>query len=218
MLSMIKKYCNKTLKNKFVAKNVYVITSSIACGKSTFLKFAKQNGIFCISADEISSKVFCYKSKQIAKKLKISSSYFKTLNLKEKKQIVADIIFKDKKAKKKLEKIMHSKIKKEIINKIKNSKHKIIFVEIPLYFENRNYNFLLNKIVIYCPYDLSLKRLVNRNNLSFDEAKLRLNSQINIEEKIKFATFLIKNDDNLEDFKENSFKLIEKIKEKHGIS
>lgn len=59
---------------------------------------------------------------------------------------------------------------------------------------------------------------MSRNNLSLEEAKLRLNSQLNIEEKIKYATYLIKNDDNLEDFKENSLKLIKNLKEKHGIS
>lgn len=206
------------IKKDLKLKNVYVVTSSIACGKSTFLNYARKNGIFCINADEISNIVFRYKSKQIAKKLKICNSDFKFLSLKDKKKLVASIVFKDKILKKKLEKIMHSKIKKEIIKKIKNSKEKIIFVEIPLYFENRNYNFLLNKIVIYCPYDLSLKRLMSRNNLSLDEAKLRLNSQLNIEEKIKYATYLIKNDDNLEDFKENSLKLIKNLKEKHGIS
>lgn len=209
----------KNKRKKLISfKNVYVITSSIACGKSTFLELARKNCITCINADEISNNVFCYKSKQIAKKLKICNSDFKFFSLKDKKKLVASIIFKDKIAKKKLEKIMHSKIKKEIVKKIKNSKHKIIFVEIPLYFENRNYNFLLNKIVIYCPYELSLQRLMSRNNLSLDEAKLRLNSQLNIEEKIKYATYLIKNDGNLEDFKENSLKLIKKLKEKHGIS
>lgn len=206
------------IKKDLKLKNVYVVTSSIACGKSTFLNFARKNGIFCINADEISNIVFRYKSKQIAKKLKICNSGFKFLSLKDKKKLVASIVFKDKILKKKLEKIMHSKIKKEIIKKIKNSKEKIIFVEIPLYFENKNYNFLLNKIVIYCSYGLSLKRLMSRNNLSLEEAKLRLNSQLSIEEKIKHATYLIKNDDNLEDFKENSLKLIKILKEKHGIS
>lgn len=204
------------IKKHLFFKNIYVITSSIACGKSTFLNIAKENEIFCISADEISSKVFCYKWKQIRKKLNISNSYFKFL--KEKKQAVANVIFNDKTAKKKLEKIMHSKIKKEILKKIKKNKNKIIFVEIPLFFENSNYNFLLNKIVIYCPYELSLTRLMNRNNLTEFEAKLRLNSQLHIDKKIKFASYLIKNDGNLEDFKDNSLKLIQKLKEKHGIS
>ncbi|MBT0877913.1 dephospho-CoA kinase, partial [Campylobacter sp. 2018MI01] len=86
------------------------------------------------------------------------------------------------------------------------------------FFENSNYNFLLNKIVIYCPYELSLTRLMNRNNLTEFEAKLRLNSQLHIDKKIKFASYLIKNDGNLEDFKDNSLKLIQKLKEKHGIS
>ncbi|MBT0880301.1 dephospho-CoA kinase [Campylobacter sp. 2018MI27] len=131
---------------------------------------------------------------------------------------MANVIFNDKTAKKKLEKIMHSKIKKEILKKIKQNKNKIIFVEIPLFFENSNYNFLLNKIVIYCSYELSLTRLMNRNNLTEFEAKLRLNSQLHIDKKIKFANYLIKNDGNLEDFKDNSLKLIQKLKEKHGIS
>lgn len=218
---MIKKVkINKKFKtlNPLKYKKSYVITSSIACGKTTFLKIAKKNDIKCLSADEISSMIFRKKSKKIKKKLKIKCKNFNFLSLKEQKNIVASIIFSNKLAKKRLEILMHKRIKKEIIHEINSYQNKLIFIEIPLFFENLNYNFLLNKIVIYCPYEISLKRLMNRNNLSLDEAKLRLDSQINIEKKLKFATITLKNDGNLDEFKDNSLKLIQKLKDKYAFS
>ncbi len=53
-------------------------------------------------------------------------------------------------------------------------------------------------IVVSCPIDIQLTRLMKRNSLTRDEAMARISSQIPTEEKIKFADFVIDSSDTIE--------------------
>lgn len=68
---------------------------------------------------------------------------------------------------------------------ILDKENKAFFVEIPLFFESGAYENLGKVIVIYTPKELSLKRIMQRDKLSLEAAKARLDSQIDIEEKLK---------------------------------
>ena len=70
-------------------------------------------------------------------------------------------------------------------------------MDIPLYFETENYNEFKNVVVVYTPYEIQLQRLIQRNNLSQEEAKKLINLQLPIEEKKQKATFVIDNSKNL---------------------
>lgn len=201
----------KAYKKRYDFKRVFVVTSSVATGKSEFLKLAKNANIYTINADFIAHKIFVKKIKKIKNKFKLN-----IFNVKELKKEVAKIIFSNKKYKKILEKIMHKRIKKDIFKEIKNNKSKIIFVEIPLFFENLNYTKILNKIVIYTDLNTQLSRLMKRNNISKDLALKMINSQISTSYKVKYATFKINNFD-YDEFKKESLKIIKQIKENNGV-
>lgn len=201
----------KVCKKKYEFKKVFVVTSSIAVGKSEFLKLAKKANIYTISADLIAHKIFVKKIKKIKNKFQLKIS-----NIKEIKKTIAKIIFSNKNHKKILEKIMHKRIKKDIFIEIKNNKNKIIFVEIPLFFENLNYTKILNKIVIYTDLNTQLTRLMKRNNINKDLALKMINSQIATSYKIKYATYKINNFD-YDVFKKEALKIITQIKESNGV-
>ncbi|EOH7383152.1 dephospho-CoA kinase, partial [Campylobacter jejuni] len=88
---------------------------------------------------------------------------------------------------------------------------KAFFVEIPLFFESGAYENLGKVIVIYTPKELSLKRIMQRDKLSLEAAKVRLDSQIDIEEKLKKADFIIKNTNSYVDFRQECVKVIQEI-------
>ena len=46
-------------------------------------------------------------------------------------------------------------------------------------------------IVVYCPQDAQIDRLMRRNGLTRDQAVHRINAQMPVEQKKKFADFLI---------------------------
>ena len=170
-------------------KRVFFVTGCVASGKSTFMQIAKNSGFECISADEIAHQILALNSAKIAEFLG-NSSFLEKGQINRKK--LGKLVFNDNALRKKLENFMHPKIRFNIMEKI-NKAQGVIFVELPLFFETKNYENLGEVIVIYAPKELCLKRLMKRNNLNEIEALKRLNAQIDIEEKRKLADIIIEN-------------------------
>ncbi|TKX31482.1 dephospho-CoA kinase [Campylobacter estrildidarum] len=197
-------------------KNAFFVTASIACGKSTFIQIANSMGFKSISADEIAHEILDQYSLELAQIF----SKFNTKNqklLKEDKKIdrkiLGSIIFNDQEAKKILEDFTHPKIRMQILEQMQilEKENKPYFVEIPLFFESKAYENLGKVILIYSPKELSLQRLIKRDNLSLEAAKKRLYSQIDIEEKVKKADLVIKNTGSYADFEKKCIQMLQKI-------
>ena len=181
--------------------NAYVITGSIASGKSTVVNLLKERGFSVIDADVIAheqleickGEIVCEFGEQILDEAgKI-----------DRKKLGA-IVFNDPKKLKNLEQILHPKIKAEIFFKALQLERleRVYFVDIPLFFEKKErYSEFKNVAVIYAPKELLLSRLMSRNALSLEDAKARVELQIDIEQKREMAKFVIDNSgdrDNLE--------------------
>ena len=166
------------------------ITGSVASGKSTASNYLSLKRGPLFSADDAVKKLYRNKNfkKLISEKLKI-----KNVNIKEniKKKIVLS-----KKSFKKLEKIIHPLVRKQMKKFIsKNSKKKILFFEIPLLIEsNLMSNFDLI-IFIKANKRIRLKRyLLKGGNKRIFEI---LNSkQLSDKKKIKFCDHVVTNEKN----------------------
>ncbi|EAI4449451.1 dephospho-CoA kinase [Campylobacter lari] len=183
-------------------QNAYFVTSSIAGGKSSFIKIVQNLGFDTLSADVIAHELLNENANSIAK-LFDNNDLIIAGKIDRKKLGV--IVFNDLNAKKKLEGFLHPKIKEEILQKalILDKKNKAFFIELPLFFENNHYQDLGKSILIYAPKEILLKRLIQRDNLDENEALKRINLQLDIEEKLKKADFVIKNISSYEKFEEN---------------
>lgn len=108
------------------------------------------------------------------------------------------IIFSNENNKLKLESLLHPLIKDEIEKeaKICEEQNKIYFVDIPLFFEKMHYP-ISKSVVIYTPKELQIQRLQSRDNISKEEAILKISNQMDIEKKKSKATFIIDNSKDL---------------------
>ncbi|HEC1755488.1 TPA: dephospho-CoA kinase [Campylobacter lari] len=183
-------------------QNAYFVTSSIAGGKSSFIKIVQNLGFDTLSADVIAHELLNENANSIAK-LFDNDDLLIAGKIDRKK--LGAIVFNNLNAKKKLEDFLHPKIKEEILQKalILDKKNKAFFIELPLFFENNHYQDLGKSILIYAPKEILLKRLMQRDNLDENEALKRINLQLDIEEKLKKADFVIKNISSYEKFEEN---------------
>jgi dephospho-CoA kinase len=168
-----------------------VITGSIGCGKSSVCDILKTKGYTVIDADVISKAILkenCSKIGEI-----FGAEYIKNNEIDTKK--LGKLVFENKEAKSKLEELMHPKIKKQIFAEIERieKEDKIYFLDIPLFFESKNYAELSPIAVVYVPKELQLQRVIARDGLSKNDAINRINSQIDIEAKKKAADFVIDN-------------------------
>ncbi|MCR8678643.1 MULTISPECIES: dephospho-CoA kinase [Campylobacter] len=173
-------------------KNAIVITGVIGSGKSTVVNLLRVYGFSIIDADEIAHKVLDESSSIIASKF---GSEFVSDNRVDRKSL-GKLIFSDSKAKKELENILHDRIKEQIFSKANNleSSNYPYFIDLPLYFEKSPvYDEFQSVCVVYAPRQICIERIVSRNNLTLKEAKERINQQISIDKKLKFATYVIDN-------------------------
>ncbi len=173
----------------------YILTGSIATGKSSVSKLLKSLGFEIVDADKIAKELI--NPSEIEKLF--GEEYIKDGEVDRKR--LGALIFSDSKKRALLESYLHPLIREEIskrVNRLKEEGGEYI-LDIPLFFESgEGYDKDEGVIVVYAPYKLQLSRLMKRDGLSEEEAKARIESQIDIEKKKKSADFVI---DNSKDFK-----------------
>lgn len=126
---------------------------------------------------------------------------------------LGELVFKNPAELAKLEALLHPKITAEILSQARalEAKEKIFFVDIPLFFEGKRYEFFDKVAVVYAPKDTLIARVMKRNALSYDAAKRRVELQTDIEQKRAMADFVIDNSGDLEYLKEQTREFLEKI-------
>ncbi|WP_103583499.1 dephospho-CoA kinase [Campylobacter concisus] len=191
--------------------NAYVITGSIASGKSTAINLLKERGFSVIDAD-----VIAHEQLEICKCEIVEFFGEQILDEAGKidRQKLGVIVFKDPKKLKILEQILHPKIKEEILSRAAKLEclGQVYFVDIPLFFEKEDhYAEFKNVAVIYAPKELLLSRLMNRNGLNLEDAKARVELQMDIEQKRKKTNFIIDNSGDKENLEQELEKFLRQI-------
>ena len=191
--------------------NAYVITGSIASGKSTVVNLLKERGFSVIDADLIAHEQLEICKREIV--CEFGEQILDEAGKIERKKLGA-IVFRKPKKLKNLEQILHPKIKAEILSQASQLERlgQVYFVDIPLFFEKKErYAEFKNVAVIYAPKELLLSRLMNRNALNLEAAKARVELQMDTEQKRKMAKFVIDNSSDMESLKLELEKFLKQI-------
>ncbi len=166
------------------------ITGGIATGKSTVAKIVKDKGYVVLDADEIGHEVLKEEKMKflIAKKFGLSFDANGEINRKK----LGKIVFSDREKLERLNAILHPRMVEVILEKIRSfSNEKEIFVEAAVLFEMKLNEYMDYVIVTDCPDELRVKRLMNRDHISEEEAIARIKSQLSREEFLKRADYVI---------------------------
>ena len=196
-------------------KHAVVITGSIGSGKSAVCELLADRGFEIIDADKISHCVLDRYAAQVAEIFGVQYVVQKDARVKfdasrdeenltdscafvDRKKL-GELVFKDPAELAKLEALLHPKITAEILSQAQalEAKGKIYFVDIPLFFEGKRYEFFDKAAVVYASKDTLISRVMKRNGLSYDAAKHRVELQTDIEQKRAMADFVIDNGGDL---------------------
>ena len=196
--------------------NAIAITGGIATGKSTACNILRLYGYSIIDMDKIShevleesvgevvgvfgSEILMDSAKNVESAMDCAKNAESAMDSSPKinRKKLGAIVFNDKAKLATLEAILHPKIRAEVAKKAQHLEAQNItyFIDIPIFFElkvrGEGYE-IPRTLLIYAPRESQLARMQKRDNLSADEAQMRLSNQIDIEQKRQMADFVIEN-------------------------
>ena len=116
------------------------------------------------------------------------------------RQKLREIVFQDKTALQKINRIMHPKVREKFEDvRSRTLKEEIVFFDIPLLFE-AHFEDLCEKIILVCAErEVQIRRVIQRDNSSRELAEKIINSQAKEEEKRKKSDYIIENNGTVEE-------------------
>jgi dephospho-CoA kinase len=190
------------------------LTGGIASGKSTVAKILERLGAAVINADALSREVV-EPGKDAWKEI-IDAFGAGVLQPDQTldRQKLRTVIFNDSDGRKKLEAIIHPRVRALAEEKIREravAGYSIIVYEVPLLFEGNLHEWLRPVILVACDVDTQRARLQERDRLTQTEAQKHIDAQMSLEEKRRLADYVIENDSSLADLEQQVRAVVEKI-------
>jgi dephospho-CoA kinase len=182
-----------------MTKNLIGLTGGIATGKSTVANYLATTynlpildaDIYARDAVSVGSPILSQIAEKYGTEIILSDG-----NLNRSK--LGEIIFHQPEERYWVERVIHPYVRSCFAKAINESSANTLILVIPLLFE-ANLENLVNQIwVVSCSPQQQQQRLIERNNLTAEQAAARINSQLPIAEKIALADVVLDNSGNLE--------------------
>ena len=165
------------------------ITGSFGTGKTTVANMFSKYGFKVINADKLYHGIY-NKNNSLKNRIK---NEFGTTN----RNALKKIVFNDHNKLKKLNKLTHPIIINEIKNKIndflKNNEKVNIVIDAPLLIEAKMQGMVDKIVAVNCNEKIQIKRLLKKGRHTKEEIKNIIKSQMPVEEKLKYADFVVDN-------------------------
>ncbi|NLM43117.1 MAG: dephospho-CoA kinase [Clostridiales bacterium] len=190
------------------------LTGGIASGKSTVSSILKKLGAYIIDVDKVGrdvvekgekayNEIVCFFGKKILQ-------HDDQIN----RKVLGNIVFSDSKQLQKLNSITHPHIierVKEIISKCKTDGKNVIVVDAAILIEMGLHSLCDTVWLISVDKETQLKRLMERDNYTYEEAMNRIMAQTSDKKKSVYADVVIDNTGTLEELENKVLELWNKI-------
>lgn len=196
------------------AVSILGLTGNLASGKSTVLKLLRKKGALIFDADKRIHRYYKQKRGPVYKKIAVMfPQVIKGGQIQRKK--LADIVFSDKSALKKLEAIIHPLIIKDMLRweAKRKDKRRVYIAEVPLLFEKKLDHYFKAIILVITKRQILIPRIIKKYHLSKNQVLKRLSLYTPLKEKIKRADFVINNNSGFKKLEKEVDLLWKKLKE-----
>ena len=187
------------------------LTGGIASGKSTVSELLSVFGFKVVDADKAAREAVKKGSKGLAQVREVFGDEAIYENGEMNRRYMGDLVFNHPEKRLELNAIIHP-IVRDIMEEEKQEYLKQgynVIMDIPLLFENELENTVDEVWVVYTSESIQMDRLMQRNNLSLEDAKARVYSQISIDKKSRMADHVIDNLGDKLELKQNLERLLE---------
>ena len=194
---------------------IVAVTGGMGCGQSTVASFFKKFGAKVISADDVARDLVDH-DREIRKLIQedLGKQYF-FRNGRVNRRLLGEAVFADERKLHILNRIVHPRLVEKLIDEIESArdtgKFRVIVIDAALVYEIRMENMFDSIVVVSANYRNRAERIKARDKLSDAEIKNRINRQIPVPEKSRWADFTIQNNQSLEELEKRSYSVFRKL-------
>lgn len=190
------------------------LTGSIGSGKSTVAKLLTGRGFPVVDADYFAKQALSPGSTAESQVLAAFGKPVQNNTGQLDRRLLAGIVFSDPEKLKMLEAIIHPLVQamtRSRRTELERAGHSIAFYDVPLLFEKKMEPQFDAIVVVYAGLEICIRRVMARSSLRRDDIESRIRSQMAIEEKIKRAHWVVRNEGTESDLEKAVDSLIQDI-------
>jgi dephospho-CoA kinase len=196
------------------------LTGGIGSGKSTVARFFEEQGAVVINADEMAHRAIRRGSAAYDRVVSLFGKDILDPDGEIDRKNLGKIVFDDPNLLLELNRIVHPIVfeawrrKKEKI--AGDTPDAVVIFEVPLLVESGAHRMVDRVIVVRTERETQIRRLMSRDRIPRKEAEKRIDAQMSLEEKLRFADAIIDGDRDLEEVQKQVGKIYEELKRMSG--
>jgi len=192
------------------------LTGGVASGKTAVSKVLKEEGAYIIDADQIARELVQPHTPAWNELIRAFGQEILQEDGSIHRKRLADKVFAEPEQRKLLNQILHPRIKEEMDRRAKAIGEKdpeaIVVIDAPLLVELGEHREMDKLIVVTTTQMQQVERLKDRDGTGPDEALRIVSSQMPMEEKLRFADYVIQNEGPLEETKKRAKEIFKDLK------
>ncbi|MBQ0152654.1 MAG: dephospho-CoA kinase [Chryseobacterium sp.] len=187
------------------------LTGGIGSGKTTVAHYIENCGFPVYYSDD-RAKAIVNEDENLKVKIKdiLGNDAYDDQGLYNRK-FVGKKVFNDDELLQKLNAIIHPAVRHDFKNWVSKQTKYLIFKETALLFELNLHLDCYKSLLVTAEDNIRLKRVMDRDGKTYREVESVMNNQMQEREKIKMADYIIYNNTNLDDLKDQTEKVIFEI-------
>ena len=193
------------------------LSGGIGCGKSEVVEIFKSLDVPILDADEIAHQLTTLGSPKLDEIKQVFGSHAINSDGNLNRKYIRSIIFNDCESRKRLNAILHPAIREVISQQLENIDGIYCVIVVPLLLEANMLDMVNSVIIVDCPQDVQIRRIVARDQCSEAEAKRIIASQANSQQRLAIADVIINNNQTLECLRQSIHSLHKKIMTKNKL-
>ncbi|MFH1485608.1 MAG: dephospho-CoA kinase [Chloroflexota bacterium] len=189
------------------------LTGGIASGKSTVSQTLAELGAVVINADQAGHELLKPQTEAWRDVIAAFGREILGANDEIDRRKLGEVVFRDPEARERLNVMTHSRIYSMVEQRIARLRQEgapVVVVEAALFIEAGWFPLADQLWVTVASEDTVIKRLRDRNGLTEEQARARINSQLSTEERLRHADVVVNTDCSLREVKEKVKELWQK--------
>ena len=192
------------------------LTGGVASGKTAVSQVLKEEGAYIIDADQIARELVQPHKPAWNELIRAFGQEILREDGSIHRKKLAEKVFANPEQRKLLNQILHPRIREEMGRRAKEIGQKdpeaIVMIDAPLIVELGDHREMDKLIVVTSTQTQQIERLKDRDGTSPEEALRIVSSQMPLEEKLKFADFVIRNEGSLEETRKRTKEVFKELK------